>query len=60
VPEVFPMIPASSKALWFFWALFLTRQDRVVYVPTREGYAVMMSVEDPDAFVRALSGARPL
>ena len=38
--------------------VFLTHPGRVVYVPTREGFAVMMSVDDPDAFLRALTGAR--
>ena len=38
--------------------VFLTQPARVVYVPTREGFSVLMSVEDPDAFLRALTGAR--
>lgn len=33
---------------------FVTDQSRVVYVPTSEGYAVMMSVESPSEMVRAL------
>ena len=34
--------------------LYVTDQSRVAYVPTRDGYAVMMSVADPDAFVATL------
>ena len=37
--------------------LFVTQPDRVVYVPTRDGYAVLLSVEDPPAFLRALAQA---
>ena len=33
-------------------------KGRGEFFATREGYAVMMSVEDPDAFIRALTGAR--
>ena len=35
--------------------LFVTNPGRVVYLPTREGYAVMLSVADPDAFLHALA-----
>lgn len=35
--------------------LFVTHPGRVVYVPTREGYSVMLSVADPDAFLHALA-----
>jgi hypothetical protein len=35
--------------------LFVTRGDRVVYVPTREGYSVLLSVEEPTAFLDALA-----
>ena len=35
--------------------LFLTHPGRVVYVPTRDGYSLMLSVADPDAFLHALA-----
>lgn len=35
--------------------LFLTDTDHVVYVPTRDGYALMLSVADPPGFLAALS-----
>jgi hypothetical protein len=34
---------------------FVTDRRRVVYVPTTEGYSVMMSVKRPDEFVAALA-----
>ena len=34
--------------------LFVTDRKRVVYVPTRDGYSVMMSVARPEQFVAAL------
>jgi hypothetical protein len=34
--------------------LYLTDRTRVVYVPTRKGYALLLSVERPDEFVRRL------
>lgn len=34
--------------------LYLTDQSHVAYVPTREGYSVLVSVADPPAFVAAL------
>ena len=37
--------------------LFVTHPDWVVYVPTREGYAVLLSVADPQAFLDALAHA---
>lgn len=36
--------------------LFVTDRKRVVYVPTRDGYSVMMSVPQPEQFVAALRG----
>lgn len=36
---------------------FITDRKRVVYVPTKDGYSVMMSVDRPDEFVAALTGA---
>ena len=37
--------------------VFLTDYSRVVYVPTKEGYVVLLSVGDPLAFVRDLRRA---
>ena len=34
--------------------LYLTDQSRAVYVPTTEGYSVLLSPQDPDAFLQAL------
>ena len=34
--------------------LYLTDVQRAVYVPTTEGYGVLLSPSDPDAFVAAL------
>ena len=34
--------------------LYLTDRTRVVYVPTREGYSLLLSVERPAEFVRRL------
>ncbi len=36
--------------------LFVTDKRRVVYVPTREGYSVIMSVRRPEEFKAALQG----
>jgi hypothetical protein len=36
---------------------FVTDRTHVVYVPTRDGYAVMLSVADPGAFLRSLQRA---
>jgi hypothetical protein len=33
---------------------FVTDKHRVVYIPTRKGYSVLLSVADPEAMVRAL------
>lgn len=38
--------------------LYLTDRSRAVYVPTTEGYCVLLSPADPDAFLRALATAR--
>ncbi|NIM18799.1 MAG: hypothetical protein GTO51_00890 [Candidatus Latescibacteria bacterium] len=32
---------------------FITDKRRVVYVPTQDGYSVLLSVREPDEFVRA-------
>ncbi len=34
--------------------VYLTARDRVAYVPTREGYALLLSVDRPEAFLAAL------
>jgi len=39
--------------------LFLTDRTRVVYLPTREGYSVLLSVEHPDRFVDTLRRYAP-
>ena len=38
---------------------YVTDPSRVAYVPTRAGYAMLLSVEAPDAFLDALERARP-
>jgi hypothetical protein len=38
--------------------LYLTDERRAVYVPTTEGYSVLVSPADPDAFLSALSSLR--
>jgi hypothetical protein len=34
--------------------IYLTDRRRVAYVPTTEGYVILLSVEDPERFVRVL------
>ncbi len=34
--------------------IFVTDKQRVVYLPTREGYAVLLSVAEPERFLAAL------
>lgn len=36
--------------------LYLTDQSRVVYIPTTDGYGVLLSPADPDGFLEALRG----
>jgi len=43
----------SEKAL-----VFVTDRRRVAYLPTRQGYSVLMSVLDPDGLFRALGAPR--
>ena len=38
--------------------VYLTDRTRAVYVPTTEGYSVLVSPEDPDGFLSALRAAR--
>jgi hypothetical protein len=33
--------------------VFVTNKKRVAYVPTRNGYSVLLSVEEPDKFIQA-------
>lgn len=37
--------------------LFVTDPSRVIYLPTREGYSVLMSVTEPERFIEALRAA---
>lgn len=65
--EVFSIAPAATRPLWFLggqagWfrlrrgngLLFVTDPSRVVAVPTTDGYVLLASVGDPDAFLEAL------
>jgi hypothetical protein len=47
----FGLVP-GEKAL-----VYLTTWDRVVYVPTREGYALLLSVERPEQLLAALGAS---
>jgi len=48
------------QAGWFRLAngeralLYLTDRSKAVYVPTSEGYSLLLSPEDPDGFLKAL------
>jgi len=37
--------------------VFVTDQNRVVYIPTRKGYSLMLSVAEPELFMEALKRA---
>jgi hypothetical protein len=39
--------------------LYITDRSRVAYVPTTEDYAVMLSVEDPAAFIASVRDVAP-
>jgi len=41
--KVFPIIPASAKAL-----MFVTDRTKVVYIPTKHGYLVLLSPRHPE------------
>ncbi len=43
-------LQSGEKAL-----VFVTDLERVVYVPTNEGYSLLLSVEEPDEFLDALT-----
>lgn len=34
--------------------LYLTRRDNVVYIPTHDGYSLLLSVQEPDRFLTML------
>ena len=36
--------------------LYVTDGSRVVYIPTRDNYSVLLSVAEPERFLQALSG----
>lgn len=38
--------------------LHVTDRTRVVYVPTHAGYVLLLSVQEPDAFLQALAAAK--
>ena len=38
---------------------YLTDRRRVVYLPTRDGYSILLSVREPQAFLDALKTAPP-
>lgn len=38
--------------------LYLTDRTRAVFVPTTQGYGVLVSPADPDGFIRALKALR--
>jgi hypothetical protein len=40
--------------------LYLSDRRKAVYVPTTDGYSVLISPDDPDAFLAALKAGRPL
>ena len=39
-------------------ALYLTDRRKAVYIPTTEGYSVLISPSDPDGFLSALRSSR--
>jgi hypothetical protein len=54
------------QAGWFRMAnggkalAFVTDKQSVVYIPTRQNYAVLLSVADPEGFARALKSTVPV
>ena len=38
--------------------VYLTDKTRAVYIPTTEDYSVLVSPDEPDAFLSALRGVR--
>jgi len=41
--KVFPIIPASARVL-----LFVTDRTKIVYIPTKDGYSVLLSPKHPE------------
>lgn len=39
--------------------LYLTASDRVVHVPTTEGFSLLLSVSEPERFVEQLRSVAP-
>lgn len=37
----------------------MTDTRRIAYVPTSDGYSLLLSLEAPDAFLRALEETKP-
>ncbi len=42
-------LKSGEKAL-----LYLTQRERVVYLPTTEGYSILLSLEEPERFLESL------
>ncbi|MEW6302479.1 MAG: PH domain-containing protein [Verrucomicrobiota bacterium] len=69
--EYLPKVRTNGTALpgyragWFTLSngekalLYVTDGEKVVYIPTREGYVLMLSVPEPDAFLKALEKKYP-
>lgn len=67
-PELRPRVRTLGTGLpgygagWFRLAsgekalVYLTRGSRVVYVPTREGYSLLLSVASPESFLERIGG----
>lgn len=39
--------------------VYLTKRDNVVYLPTSDGYSLLLSVEDPQRFIQTLQRYKP-
>lgn len=39
--------------------VYLTKRDKVVYLPTSDGYSLLLSVEDPQRFIQTLQRYKP-
>ncbi|MCL4503732.1 MAG: hypothetical protein M1438_18045 [Deltaproteobacteria bacterium] len=53
--KVFPIVPAANApAITFGAAVLVFGKRRVVYLPTREGYSLLLSVAEPEKFLEAL------
>jgi Bacterial PH domain len=70
-PELRPRLRTAGTALpgysagWFRLKngekalLYVTRKERVVYIPTRLGHAILLSPEQPEQLLAALRAAGP-